>query len=177
MIICHGEVLFWSSLFGVLEASSTWMGKTTLSFGKCSVSILLNILHIPLAYTSSPLSMPMILRSGFLMEPLSSCIFLSQLLSFWLRVVFFFNLYFILSSEILSSTCSTLLEWPSTIFFVFFNVRDFLFTGFPFDSFFWDIPDQLLFYILRCLLYFLYLFFYSVLCFSLVFVEVLSEFI
>jgi hypothetical protein len=23
MIICHGEVLFWSSLFGVLEASCT----------------------------------------------------------------------------------------------------------------------------------------------------------
>jgi hypothetical protein len=41
----------------------------------------LNILHITLACTSSPSSMPMILRFGLLTELLSSCIFLSKLLS------------------------------------------------------------------------------------------------
>jgi hypothetical protein len=39
------------------------------------------------------------------------------------------------SSESLSSTCSPLLEWPSTVFFV--DWRKFLFPGFLFDSFFW----------------------------------------
>jgi hypothetical protein len=39
-------------------------------------------------------------------------------LEFFIKSFFFFNIYFILSSEILSSTCSTLLEWPSTVFFV-----------------------------------------------------------
>jgi hypothetical protein len=43
---------------------------------KFSVITLLDILHIPLAYISSP-SMPMILRFGILMESLSFCIFLS----------------------------------------------------------------------------------------------------
>jgi hypothetical protein len=63
----------------------------------------------------SPL-MPMILRFGLLMELLSSCIFLSQLLSCLTKV---FSLISILSwsSEILSSTCSHLLEWPLTVFF------------------------------------------------------------
>jgi hypothetical protein len=57
-----------------------------------------------LAFTSSPLSMPMILRIGFLIESLSSFIFLSQLLSFWLRVVFSLISILSSSSEILSST-------------------------------------------------------------------------
>jgi hypothetical protein len=43
-----------------------------------------------------------------------------------------------LSAEILSSTCSSLLEWTSTVFF--FNLMDFLFQGFLFDSFFWGLP-------------------------------------
>jgi hypothetical protein len=83
-----------------------------------------------------------------------------------------------LSPEILSSTCSCLLEWSTTIFFIwlkglfisrisiwFFFVR------------FSHIFVQLLFHILCCLYYFIYLLFYSLLCFTLVFVEVLSEFI
>jgi hypothetical protein len=37
MIICHGDVLFWSSLFGVLQASFTCMSKTFSRFGKFSV--------------------------------------------------------------------------------------------------------------------------------------------
>jgi hypothetical protein len=36
---------------------------------------------------------------------------------------------------------------------------------------------QLLFHILCCLLYFIYLFFYNLLCFTSEFIEVLSEFI
>jgi hypothetical protein len=39
MIMCHGEVLSSSGLFGILEAFYTWMGN-----------ILLNMLHIPLVY-------------------------------------------------------------------------------------------------------------------------------
>jgi hypothetical protein len=96
IIICLGEVIFWSSLFGVLEASCTWMVKTFSRFGNFSVIILLNMLHTHLAYTSSS-SMPMILRFGLLMQSLSSCIFLSQLLSCLTKIssVFFFNFYLI----------------------------------------------------------------------------------
>jgi hypothetical protein len=42
---------------------------------------LLNILRIPFACTSSPSSMPMILKFGLLMESVSSCVFFSQVLS------------------------------------------------------------------------------------------------
>jgi hypothetical protein len=42
MIICCEEVLFWSSLFDVLEAFCTRMGKSFLRFWKFSVIILLN---------------------------------------------------------------------------------------------------------------------------------------
>jgi hypothetical protein len=49
VIICHGEVLFWSSLLGILEASCTRMGETFLRFGKFSVIIILNIIQIPFA--------------------------------------------------------------------------------------------------------------------------------
>jgi hypothetical protein len=38
-----------------------------------------------------------------------------------------------LSSEILSSTCFNLLDWPSNVFFVL--LQEFLFPGFLFDSF------------------------------------------
>jgi hypothetical protein len=38
-----------------------------------------------------------------------------------------------LRSEILSSTCSSLLEWPSTVFHL--TKEAFLFPGFLFDSF------------------------------------------
>jgi hypothetical protein len=51
---------------------------------------------------------------------LSSCIFLSQLLSCLTKSSSVFSSISILSpsSEILSSNCSSLLEWPSTVFFV-----------------------------------------------------------
>jgi hypothetical protein len=68
-----------------------------LRFGKFSVIILLNILWIPFAWTSSPSSIPIILRFGLLMEPVNYCIFHSQLLSCLTNIssVFFFNFYFI----------------------------------------------------------------------------------
>jgi hypothetical protein len=56
------------------------MDKTFLRFGKFSASILLNVLHAPLASIFSS-SIPTILRFSVLMESLSSGIFLSQLLS------------------------------------------------------------------------------------------------
>jgi hypothetical protein len=79
-----------------------------------------------------------------------------------------------LSTESLSSACSSLLEWSSTVLFIWLKG--------PFISrisFFWGFPylcsTSLLY--LVCLIYFIYLFLYSLLCFTLVFVEVISEFI
>jgi hypothetical protein len=65
--------------------------------GHFSVTILLNILYIPLACTIYPSSITMILRFGLLIELMSSCIFLSQLLSCLTKIssVFFFHFYFI----------------------------------------------------------------------------------
>jgi hypothetical protein len=50
-----------------------------------------------LACTSSPSSMPMILRFGLLMESLNFCIFLSQLLSCLNKIYSVFSLFSILS--------------------------------------------------------------------------------
>jgi hypothetical protein len=47
-------ILFWSCLFGVLEALLTWIGIYFPRFGKISAIILLNMLCIPLACTFSP---------------------------------------------------------------------------------------------------------------------------
>jgi hypothetical protein len=117
MITCYGEVLFWSSLFGVPEASYTWMGKTFFRFGKVYVFFLLHILHIPLACTSSPL-VPMILRFYLLMESVAYSFHSSWIV--WLRFLLFSSLISIslLSSEILCSTCYSLLERISTVFFL-----------------------------------------------------------
>jgi hypothetical protein len=128
MIICRWDILFWSSLFGVWGTSCTWMGITFSRLGQFSVIILLNMLWLPFAWTSYPSSMPMILRFGLLMELVSSCIFLSQVMSHLnnsssvLSLISFLSL----SSEILSSIYSSLLEWPSTVFCVsvwFFLLR------------------------------------------------------
>jgi hypothetical protein len=37
--MCHGEVLFWSCLFGVLKASWTWMFISFPRFGKFSTTV------------------------------------------------------------------------------------------------------------------------------------------
>jgi hypothetical protein len=57
------------------------------------------------------------------------------------------------SPKILSSTCSSLLQWLLTICFSWF--KEFLFPGVLFDFFSWDFPYLiiLLFHILCCLLY------------------------
>jgi hypothetical protein len=82
--------------------------------------ILLTILHIPLAGTSSPSLTPRSHRFGLLMDSQSSCAFLLQFLSLLSKnsSVFFFNIYLSLSPGILSSTCSSLLEWLLTVFFI-----------------------------------------------------------
>jgi hypothetical protein len=69
------------------------------------------------------------------------------------------------SPEILSSTCSRVLEWFSTVVFIWF--RDFLFSGFLFVCFISEtfyIFFKLLFHISYYLLCFIYLCFYFVLC-------------
>jgi hypothetical protein len=62
--------------------------------------------------------MPMILRFGLLMELVSSCIFLLQVLCCLSNSSSVFPLNYILSSssESLSSICSSLLEWPCFVF-------------------------------------------------------------
>jgi hypothetical protein len=72
--------------------------------------------------------MPTILRFDLLMESVSSCIFLSHVLSCLTKsyLVFPWISILSLSSEVLSSTCSSLLEWPSIVFYVsvsFFFLR------------------------------------------------------
>jgi hypothetical protein len=112
-------VLFWSCLFGVLEASCTWMCISFLRFGNFSLIILLNILPTLLAYIDFPSTVCMICRYGHLIELQSSCIFLSQLFNLLSKYSFFLvSIYFDLSAEIPSSTYSSLLEWLSTIFFI-----------------------------------------------------------
>jgi hypothetical protein len=93
-----------------------------LRFGKFSGTILWNILHILLACTSSPSSMTIIPKFGLLMEPLSSCVFLSQLLSLLSKSSYVFSLIstLSLSPEILSSSCPSLLECLCIVFFIWF---------------------------------------------------------
>jgi hypothetical protein len=57
---------------------------------------------------------------GLLMESLSSCVFLSQLLNLQYKSTSVFSLISIVSSspEILSSAYSSLLEWLSPVFFI-----------------------------------------------------------
>jgi hypothetical protein len=119
MIICHREVLFWSRMFGAMEALSTWIGIFSLDLGILCYYFIV-ILLIPLACTSSPSSMPWF--SGLVFW--WSCWVLAY--SFhsswvvWLRVPLFFSLISIISSslEILSSTYFSVLEWLSTLFFI-----------------------------------------------------------
>jgi hypothetical protein len=101
---------------------------------------LLNILWISLACTSSLPLMLMIGNFGLLMVLLSSCVFLSQHLSLLSKSSAVFSLRSVLSSspEILSSTCFSVLDWLSPVFL--FDLRNFLFIGFLFDSFFLGFP-------------------------------------
>jgi hypothetical protein len=50
-IICHGEVLFWSYLFGVLRVSCTWMGISLSRFGVSCYFILFIFLLCPYAFS------------------------------------------------------------------------------------------------------------------------------
>jgi hypothetical protein len=68
---------------------------------------------------------------------------------------------FSLGSEILNSTWSSLMEWASTVFFCFCLIL--FFCGFPYFC-------HLLFCISYFPLQFIYVTFYSVLCFTLLFV-------
>jgi hypothetical protein len=83
-----------------------------------------------------------------------------------------------LSSEILSSTCSSLLEWPSTVFFIW--LKGLFISRISVWFFFWGFPylcSTPLSYLILSSLFPISLSLYSVLCFTLVFVEVLSELI
>jgi hypothetical protein len=122
---CFGVVLFGSCLFGVLEASFTWMGIVFCRLQNFSVYFV-ELLCIPIACTYSLSLMPIILRFHLLMESVSSWIFLSQVFSCLSNSCSDFPLITISfsSSEILSSV---LFCW---------NGLPFCF-AFLFHSFFW----------------------------------------
>jgi hypothetical protein len=144
---------------------------------QCSAIITLNILHIPLACTSYLSSMPMILKFELLMESLSSCIFLSHLLSCLTKISSVFITILSLSSEILSATCSSMLEWLSSMFFY---LTKGIFISWISVSFFFLRFSISLFnssFISCVILFILYIFFYSLLFFTSVSVEVFSVFI
>jgi hypothetical protein len=105
--------------------------------------------------------MPMFCRFGLLMESLSFCVFLFQLLTLLSKRSSVFSLIFIFSSspEILSSTCSSLLQWLFLDFL--FDLWNFLFPGFCLILFseVFHIFVKFLFHILCCLLYIIDLFF------------------
>jgi hypothetical protein len=106
--------------------------------------------------------MSMIHRFGLLMESLSSCMFLLQLLSllskdssaFSLISIFFFKLWKCLPPGL---DC-----WSGFELHFLFDLGDFSFSGFLFDSSFsvvFCIFIKSFFHTLCCLLYFIYLFF------------------
>jgi hypothetical protein len=68
IIMCLEGFLFWSSLFGVLEASCMFMGISFFRLGKFSSIILLKIFIGPLTWESSHSSIPIIFRFCFLLE-------------------------------------------------------------------------------------------------------------
>jgi hypothetical protein len=79
----------------------------------------------------------------------------------WAKGSSTFSLLSILSSSsaILSSTCSSLLEWPSSVFFVL--LKGFLFTWLLFHSFFWGFSMSLFnSHFISCVVFFVsYIFF------------------
>jgi hypothetical protein len=90
-----------------------------LKIWEVAAIILLNMFLMPLACISPPCLRLIICRSDLLMESQSSCIFYSHFfILFYVFICFFFFIIYTLSSspKILSSTCSNLLEWLSTIF-------------------------------------------------------------
>jgi hypothetical protein len=121
--------------------------------------------------------MPMILRFDLLIELLSFCMFLSQLLSLLSNnssVLSLISVLF-LSPEVLSFAWSSWLGWLSTLLFIWFKEY---FTSrisvlILFSVF--HIFVKFLFRILCCLLYFICLFFHNFLSFVLELLEVLSE--
>jgi hypothetical protein len=139
----------WSGLFGVLETSFTWMGKTFLRFGKFLL-LLYWIYYISLWLVPFLLLKYSLFLSLSFDGPLSSCIFLSQLLSCFF--CFFCNFYFIFKLWDFVLHCSSLLEWHSTVFCL--SKGTFYFQDFCLilSSEVFHIFVQLLFYIFCCLL-------------------------
>jgi hypothetical protein len=134
--ICHGEVLFWSSVccpWGFLYLNGynflvIWEIFWYYFIEYVKYPFVLHLFSFFNAYGS---------LVWFLLELLSSCIFLSQLLSCFTEIFSAFSLFSILSlsSENLSSTYYSLLEWPSTVIFVW--LKGFFISRISVDSFFW----------------------------------------
>jgi hypothetical protein len=135
---------------------------------------LFNILRIPLHCTSSPSAMHVVHKFHLLMEFLSSCMFLLSFWIFFVPVLLFF-LWYLFCFQVLRFCHVFVWVYRSSFpLYFLFDLRKFLCPGFLFDSFIWSFHIFVKFI-------FIYLFhislFYSLLCFTLNFVEVLSEFI
>jgi hypothetical protein len=73
--MCDGEVLFWSWLFGVLEAFFIWMSISFLKFGMFFDFIFIEykIKSYALTCTFSPSSMPMTHKFVLFSPPKKQC--------------------------------------------------------------------------------------------------------
>jgi hypothetical protein len=123
--------------------------------------------------------MSLILRFGLSMELLSSYIFLLQLLSLLPKSSSVFSLISTFLQALRSYLQLVLVSWDGLPLYFFYLIKGtFYFQDFCLILFSegFHIFVQLLLYILFSLFH-VSLFFYSVLCFTLVFVNVLSEFI
>jgi hypothetical protein len=61
-VICFGVVIFWFYLLGAWKTSSAWIIVSFSIFVKFCPIVLLNMLFIPIAWTYSHSSMPIICR-------------------------------------------------------------------------------------------------------------------
>jgi hypothetical protein len=114
MIICSGEVLFWSSLFCVLDASLTWMCNFFLRFGQfCWIYFV-----TPWLTPFLLLQCPWFTRLVFSWSHWIPVYSFHSSWVFCLRVLLFFSFISILSlsHDSLSSSCSSLLWWLPTVF-------------------------------------------------------------
>jgi hypothetical protein len=134
IIICLGEVLFWSCLFGVLKASCTLVSISFSKFGKFSFIMLLNVFCTFSFYP--PFSVPMIHRFCLLMVSQRFCMFQLYFLIFSYHSLSVLIYLHFLQVLILSSTWSSLLMKLSTKFFYLtywaFHFQNFnlIFSGF-----------------------------------------------
>jgi hypothetical protein len=97
--MCCENFLFWSSLFGVLCASCTFIDMSFFRLGKFSSMILLKIISVPLTCISSPIAI--INKYGhFIVSQIFWKFYMSEDFFFFFRFHFFMviSIFYILSA-------------------------------------------------------------------------------